>query len=55
MKQLISWTLERDEHDDFVLWWWPRNDNYCLRKHETLASKNFTDAIKEAKYFLNIE
>jgi hypothetical protein len=55
MNYSISWTVERDTHDDFVLSWWPRNDIYCARNREVLSSKNFIDAVQEAKYFLNIE
>ena len=55
MMQAISWTVDRDQFDDFVLWWWPRGDNYCYRNHATLSSTNFTDAIKEAKYFIGVE
>jgi hypothetical protein len=54
MKQ-IAWTVERDNRDDFVLLWWPRGDNYCLRKQVALRSTNFIDAVTEAKYILNIE
>jgi hypothetical protein len=55
MMQAISWTVERDDHSDFVLLWWPRGDLYCRRNYERLSSKNFYDAVQEAKYFLNIE
>ena len=52
---MTAWAIERDKHDDFILWWWPRGDHYCRRNSVTLGSKNFIEAIQEAKYFLNIE
>jgi hypothetical protein len=54
MKQ-IAWTVEQNYRDDFVLLWWPRGDNYCLQKQVALSSTNFTAAVTEAKYILNIE
>jgi hypothetical protein len=50
-----SWTVERGEHDVWILSWWPRGDNYGFTNTTELSSYNFLDACAEAKYFLNIE
>jgi len=53
--KMIAWSVDKNQYADFVLSWWPRGDNYCPRNHVTLGSKNFVEAVEEAKYFLNLD
>jgi hypothetical protein len=55
LEERWSWTVERDEHSNWQLTYWPRGDNYGFKTQVVLASHNFLDACTEAKYFLNIE
>lgn len=52
---LISWTVEQNKNSQWELSWWPRGDLYSPVKKVELRSDNFLDAMKEAKYVLNIE
>lgn len=51
---LISWTVEQNINALWELSWWPRGDLYSRRTVVQLRSDNFLDAIKEAKYVLNM-
>jgi hypothetical protein len=53
--KMIAWSVDKNQYADFVLSWWPRGDNYCPRNCVTLGSKNFVEAVEEAKYFLNLD
>ena len=55
LEERWSWTIERGTHDEWLLIYWPRGDNYGFRTTVELASHNFVDACTEARYFLNIE
>jgi hypothetical protein len=50
----INWTVERNKNSDWELLWYPRGDFYSTVTKVELKSDNFLDAIKEAKYVLNM-
>lgn len=55
LEERWSWTVERDEHSNWQLRYWPRGDNYAFVTTVDLSSSNFVDACTESRYFLNIE
>ena len=51
----INWTVEQNKNSYWELLWYPRGNVYSPVTKIELNSDNFLDAIKEAKYVLNIQ
>lgn len=50
----ISWTVEHKRNALWELSWWPRGDFFSPKTRVELKSDNFLDAVKQAKYVLNM-